>query len=168
MAYHGSGELAMWRHDAPDRPSNRKMEPPNASHSRIALSAMASSTGWTSVGARLMTPRTSPVAVCRVRVWASSSLRALQFREQAHVLDRDHRLVGERLHELDLCIRERPDLHPVDQDRPECSPLSLQRRGEGGSKAVRFCNGRPSGVLVQLGASVADVHRPAVDDGLVR
>ena len=49
----------------------------------------------------------------------------LQLPEQAHVLDRDHRLVGERLEEGDLAVRERPRLLPTAytgeaerQDRP--------------------------------------------------
>ena len=49
------------------RSSNR------ASQSRTALSAMASNTGWTSVGELQMTRRISPVAVC----CSSASLRAL-------------------------------------------------------------------------------------------
>ncbi len=70
---------------------------------------MMSNTGWTSVGdstdhaqdlarRRLLLERLGQVAVAR-----------LQLVEQAHVLDRDHRLVGERRHQLDLLVRERLD-----------------------------------------------------------
>ena len=58
--------------------------------SRAARSAMMSNTGCTSVGDSLITFSTSAVAVCR-------SQRLLRFVEQPRVLDRDHRLVGERL-----------------------------------------------------------------------
>jgi hypothetical protein len=42
----------------------------------VALSATASSTGWTSVGERLMTPRIALVAVCRSRASVNSRLLA--------------------------------------------------------------------------------------------
>ncbi len=45
-------------------PSTRWMIASTAPHSRAALSATASSTGWTSVGEREMTRRISLVAVC--------------------------------------------------------------------------------------------------------
>ena len=59
------------------------------------VSAMVSSTGWISVGELAITPRISLVAVC----CSSDSLSSL---EQPHVLDGDHRLVGEGFEELDL------------------------------------------------------------------
>jgi hypothetical protein len=39
--------------------------------------------------------------------FASASLHLI---EQSHILDRDHRLVGKGLHELDLLVREGADL----------------------------------------------------------
>ena len=39
--------------------------------------------------------------------------------EQPHVLDRDHRLVGEGLDQLDLLIGERLDLQAISQDDAE-------------------------------------------------
>jgi hypothetical protein len=42
----------------------------------------------------------------------------LEFREQAHVLDRDHRLVGEGLRELDLLVREGLHFAPPHVDDP--------------------------------------------------
>ena len=44
-------------------------------HSRAALRAMVSKTGWTSVGELEMTRRISPVAVCCSRVSVRSRLR---------------------------------------------------------------------------------------------
>ena len=63
--------------------------------------AMVSNTGCTSVCDWLITRRISLVAVC----CSSASVRSiacLELIEQAHVLDRDHRLVGERLEQRDL------------------------------------------------------------------
>jgi hypothetical protein len=73
-----------------------KMETSEASHRRAALSTMVSSTGWMSVGEREMMPRISPVAVCCASA-SVSSRSGLQLREEPHVLDGDHRLVGEGL-----------------------------------------------------------------------
>ena len=44
--------------------------------------------------------------------------------EQPHVLDRDHRLVGERLDQLDLLIRERTDLQRVSTTAPTITPFA--------------------------------------------
>ena len=81
-----------------------------------ALSAMVSNTGWTSVGELEMTRRISLVAVCCSSASVSSRFRASQLREQAHVLDGDHRLVGEGLEQRDLLVGERPDLAATDED----------------------------------------------------
>ena len=63
---------------------------------RAAFASIASNTGSKLAGELEMTCSTSEVAVC----CSSASLkfaRALLLRlEQPHVLDRDHRLVGER------------------------------------------------------------------------
>ena len=45
--------------------------------------------------------------------------RLLGLVEQAHVLDRDHRLVGEGLEQLDLVLRERSGLAPGDADHAD-------------------------------------------------
>ena len=49
-----------------------------------------------------MTLSTSAVAVCCCSDSRSSSRARLHLVEQPHVLDRDHRLVGEGLDQLDL------------------------------------------------------------------
>ena len=74
-----------------------------ASQSRAALSAMASSTRWRSVGDEAMTRSTSAVAVCCSSASrAGRSVALLQLLEQPGVLDGDDRLVGERLQQRDL------------------------------------------------------------------
>jgi hypothetical protein len=66
-------------------PSNRNTRLYRASHNRVALRAMVSKTGCTSVGELEMTPRISLVAVCcssvsvRSRLRASSSLKRRTF-----------------------------------------------------------------------------------------
>ena len=64
-------------------------------HSRAALYARASSTGWRSVGELAITRRTSLVAVC----CSSASSELLK---QTDVLNRDHRLIGEGFEQFDL------------------------------------------------------------------
>ena len=52
-----------------------------------------------------------------------------QFVEQAHVLDRDHRLVSEGLEQRDLLGRERLDLGPpIDHDDAQRRALAQERR----------------------------------------
>ena len=47
--------------------------------------------------------------------------RFLRLVEEPHVLDRDHRLVGENLEQLDLLLRERSNLLAADVDRPRAA-----------------------------------------------
>src|SRR5712692_4178529 len=81
---HSGGRLwvaRMWINS----PSDRATEEKYPSHSRTALRAMTSNTGWTSVGELLITRRISAVAVCcsrdsvRSRLRASSSLNRRAF-----------------------------------------------------------------------------------------
>ena len=77
---------------------------------------MVSKTGCTSVGELEITRKIGAVAVCCSSAsvtwaWAPSAPGSRpQFREQPHVLDRDDRLVGERLEERDLLVGERAGL----------------------------------------------------------
>ena len=78
--------------------------PNSASQMRVAFSSMASNTGSSSPGELEMTCSTSEVAVCCSATRQLSRAR-LHLVEQAHVLDRDHGLVGERLCKFDLLCR---------------------------------------------------------------
>ena len=101
--------------------------------SRAALSAMASSTGWISVGELAMTPKISLVAVC-------CSKRLFEFLEQPHVLDGDHRLVGEGFEQFDLRRGEGAHLGAT---RAQCSnefPLLTK----GNDKKVRQLPAEPN------------------------
>ena len=62
----------------------------------------SSSTDSRSNAERLMTFSTSAVAVCCCSASVRSRVSRLHLVEQAHILDRDDRLVGEGLDQLDL------------------------------------------------------------------
>ena len=85
-----------------------------ASQMRVAFSSIALNTGARSPGELEMTFSTSEVAVC---CSSDRSVGALaQLVEQPRVLDGDHRLRGEVLHQLDLLVGEGPHLLAVDND----------------------------------------------------
>ena len=78
---HPFGHLGFLRVARPGRrrsPSYSLSEPIGASHNRIALSMIASNTGWVSVGELLMTFRISAVAVCCSRASFNSASRSLR------------------------------------------------------------------------------------------
>ena len=89
--------------------SMRNNMPKLASQMRIAFSSMAWNTGSSSPGELEMTFSTSEVAVCCSSA-SESSRCAAQLVEQPRVLDGDHGLGGEVLHQLDLLVGERPRL----------------------------------------------------------
>ena len=68
-----------------------------------------------------MTRRISLVAVCCSK--ASVVPVAPEFLEQPHVLDGDHRLIGEGLEQGDLPLGEGPNLGATHHDGPERDAL---------------------------------------------
>ena len=80
--------------DVKHSPSHSCRKPKFASQTRQAFSSIFWNTGSSSPGDELMTSSTSEVAVCCSRA-------VLRLVEQPGVLDRDHGLVGEGLHQLD-------------------------------------------------------------------
>ena len=52
----------------------------------------------------------------------------LDFFEQPHVLDGDHRLIGEGFKQIDLPVGERTDFLAANIDRPDRNTLAQQRR----------------------------------------
>ena len=88
-----------------------------ASQMRVAFSSIAWNTGSSSPGELEMTLSTSDG---RGLLLSSQIVGALaQLVEQPRVLDRDHGLGGEVLHQLDLLVGERPHLLAVDGDRAD-------------------------------------------------
>ena len=76
-----------------------------------------------------MTPKISLVAVC-------CSNDFLEFLEQPHVLNGDHRLVGKGFKQLDLCRSEGTNL---DATCAQCSnkfPLLTKRNGQKGTRVA--------------------------------
>src|SRR5262245_24561614 len=61
----------------------------------------------------------------------------LRFREQPHVLDGDHGLVGEGLEQSDLAVGERPRLRPPDTERAEEDAIAHHGYAECAAKADR-------------------------------
>src|SRR2546422_9473880 len=64
--------------------------------------------------------------------------RLLRFIEQAGVLDRDSRLVGERFHQTDLICGERLRLHPRYADHPDHLVAAHHRHAQHRAVAVRL------------------------------
>ena len=88
-------------------PSRRYMFPNLASQMRIAFASMVSNTGSNSPGRRrddLQHLRGRGLLLQRLGQLARARLHLV---EQPHVLDSDHRLVGEGLDQLDLLVGER-------------------------------------------------------------
>ena len=98
---------------------------------RATLSTMASSTGCTSVGDRLMIPSTSAVAVWCSRASRNSALRSLSLLEQANVLDGDDRLVGEGFKQRDVFFCKRTNLLSPYVNDSNRSSLSEHRHCSG-------------------------------------
>ena len=84
-----------------------------------------------SVGELAMTPRISLVAVCCSR----DSVEFLL--EQPHVLDGDHRLVGEGFEELDLRRGEGAHLGSTCVQRSNEFPLLTKGSGQKGADSLR-------------------------------
>ena len=62
----------------------------------------------------------------------------LDLAEQARVLDRDHRLIGEGLQQRDLLLGERPRAVAPDADARRVAPLPQQRREDDRLEADRL------------------------------
>ena len=90
-------------------PSYRNTVADQAPHNRSALSAMPRTPAARPSAARLMARRMSR-SRSAAPATRSGPVPRLQLSEQARVLDRDHRLVGEGLDQGDLLVGEWPDL----------------------------------------------------------
>jgi len=89
----------------------------------------------------------------------------LDFLEQAHVLDGDHRLVCEGLEESDLLIRERSHLRSADKNRPDWNALAQQWRGKQGANTPLYSSGAGIRKVVAGCGEVMDVNGLPVDHG---
>ena len=141
-------------------PSKRKTLPLTASHNRAALSAIASKTGWRSVGELEMTRRISAVAVCCSSASVSVAVPGLELLEQPHVLDGDHRLVSEGLDQLDLLVGERLDLELVEDDDAKDVVTPEHRHAKLGPDRTDVLQGV---TVLGIGLQVGNMNRPSLE-----
>src|SRR3989442_14843769 len=71
-----------------------------------------------------------------VQSFGEVAVASLQFLKQAHVLDGDHRLVGEGLEKSDLLLREWAHLGASDQNNANRNSFSLQWSDQYGSDTL--------------------------------
>ncbi len=102
---------------------------------------------------------------CRLMLQRLAQFRIAlaEFLEQSHVLDGDHRLVGEGLEQRDLLVGERPDFRAANA----IAPIGVPSRSNGVPSNVRYPRSdgrRLSGNSVQqLCLEVMNVDRFAID-----
>ena len=103
---------------------------------------------------------TSAVAVCCCRVLAARAT-LLHVVEQPHVLDRDHRLVGERGEQLDLLVGEWP--HRRNATAQHANRSSFAQQGD----AEHRSDSPPTSVhlhsVFRIGKHIKDMHRSAFE-----
>ncbi len=136
-----------------------KSAPKSPSHNLTALLTIVSKTGCTSVGELLITRRISLVAV-------RSRFTSLQLVEQPHVLDRDHRLVGEGLEQRDLVVGEPAGLAAGHRDRPDRLVVTEQRHRHPASVATDTSGGVRGFGQSGIGVGVGDIERRSIANGL--
>src|SRR5689334_10786991 len=83
----------------------------------------------------------------------------LQLREQAHVLDRDHRLVGKGLKEHDLLVAEGTHFASADKDRANGNALTQEGSAERRAPPEPAGQISAGGKIVSLG-QIFDVDNP--------
>jgi hypothetical protein len=76
------------------------------------------------------------------------AVASLQLFEQVHVLDRDDRLVGERLQQVDLVVRERLDDASRDGDRADGPAVPEHGHGQDGAEHAERVHDVRVGVLI--------------------
>ena len=86
--------------------------------------------------------------------------RLLGLVEQAHVLEGDRRLIGERPQERDLPLAERPHLLAAQQDRSERLSFAIERRDEHGAMAETLGDVVAERVVRAGGEQVRHLDRP--------
>ena len=114
----------------------------SASQSRAANSTSVLSTALRSNVERLMIFSTSDVAVC---CWSDSR----KLVEQASILDRNHRLLGEVVDQLDLLVSERPNFLTIDANSANNSPSLSIGHGQKRPRARHLDDGTPSRVSLE-------------------
>src|SRR5262249_20533718 len=88
----------------------------------------------------------------------------LQLREQPHILDGDHSLIGEGLDELYLPVSERAHLSAPYRDQSDRLGAVEQRNAQNGPKPTVTGELTAERVVVRLGLYVCDVDRSSLAD----
>src|SRR5262249_40825667 len=94
---------------------------------------------------------------CRRQV----AITGIHLREQPDVLDRDHRLVGEGRHELDLFVSEGPYLTPLQSENSEKDTLPEHRDSQEGPEAGESM--ALWQLVFRICLNVGNVNRPALE-----
>ena len=114
---------ACWPRRGARRRATRRIATTLSSNSARQLATIASNTGCVSVIEPLMHAQDAALSP------SGAPAPRLRLVEQPHVLDRDHRLVGERLQQADLRRRERPHLvAKAARSRPRPRPRATAAR----------------------------------------
>jgi hypothetical protein len=82
--------------------------------------------------------------------------------EQSHVLDRDHRLIGEGADQFDVPVRER--LNPLACKAYDTDRLALAQQWHPELGADLAESGRFRKGVLGIGGDIGDVHYPALQD----
>src|SRR5262249_27502099 len=83
--------------------------------------------------------------------------------EQPHVLDRDHRLVGEGLDQLDLLIGERPHACALQVKDTDWYPLPHERHSQHSMDTTE--PGALKECVFGISLNICDLNRPALKHG---
>jgi len=90
----------------------------------------------------------------------------LQLAEEPHVLDRDHRLIGEGLEERDLVVSEAAGLAAAHRDRSDRLVVTQHRHTDLTSVTTNTSGGAPRFEQSGIGGCVGDTDRCAIAQGL--
>src|SRR5262245_1315176 len=91
--------------------------------------------------------------------------RFVELLEQPHVLNGDHRLIGEGFEQLDLSLCERTDFCPANLNRTDCETITQQRRCQHSAKAGCYTEGLGPWELGFGCSEIMDVDRLPINDG---
>ena len=94
------------------------------------------------------------------------AIPALELLEQPDVLDGDHGLVGEGLHQLDLLVGERPDLRPSDHENTD--DRGFPQHGDGQDRPDLGASLGLGPAILGIGHGVVDVNDAALEEGPAR
>jgi hypothetical protein len=90
----------------------------------------------------------------------------LYFVEQPHILDRDHRLVGEGGHQVNLILRKRSHRGSYQRDHTDRGVLSQERHTKHGAEMTKPHSFRQS--VFRISVNIGDVNDPGLESSSPR